>query len=279
MKKKFQVIVDSSSDMLKNHFNDENILFDVIPLTIHVGEKEFVDNESLDIPLMLKEMYAYEQKSTSSCPAVGKYEEAFLNAENTICITISGALSGSYNSACLAAELAREKGCNVHVVDSKQTSAGLLLIAEKSYELMKQDKPFAEIIKEVDNFRDNVSLLFVIDKFDNLIKNGRMSKMSGVIAGFLKIKPIATAIDGEIKLIEKKRTATMAMKRLIEMVSEKLNIDSNKDVVISHCFNENVALDIEKELKGKFNLKSIRVIPMRGLCSFYSLENAVIVTM
>lgn len=277
--RKFQIVVDSASDMLPNHFNNKDILLNIVPLTIHVGEKEFVDNESLDIPNMLKEMYDYPMKSTSSCPPVGKFEEMFLQAENTICITISGSISGTYNSACLAAEMAREKGCNVHVVDSKQTSGAMMLIAEKCYELMQENKTFEEIVSETEKYRDKKTLLFVLDKFDNLIKNGRMSKMSGVIAGFLKIKPIATTVEGEIKLIEKKRTTTMAIKRLMEIITEKLKSDDKADIVISHCFAEDVAAQIETEIKEKCKFKSLRVIAMRGLCSFYSLEQAVMICM
>ncbi len=196
--KKYQIVVDSSSDLLKDYIQDEKILFNVVPLTIKVGDKEFVDSEDLNIEEMLSAMHSYKDKSTSSCPATGSFEEMFKLAENTICITISSKLSGTYNSARLAGDMVDE---NVYVVDSKLTSGAMVLIVDKCYELMKQDLPFEEIKKQLDEFTSSTNLFFVLDKFDNLIKNGRMSKVAGIIAGVLKIKPIATGVEGDIKLV------------------------------------------------------------------------------
>ncbi len=274
--KKFQIVVDSSSDMLKEHFNDTDILLNIVPLSIHVGGKDFIDEPGLDIENMLSEMHAYKEKSTSSCPPVGKFEEMFNKAENTICITLSSKLSGTYNSARLAADMV---DTNVHVIDSKSTSGALVLIAEKCYELMKKDLPFDEIVKQTEQFSNDTELLFVLDSFDNLVKNGRISKVSGLLGSLLNIKPIATANEiGEISLVEKKRTTKAALNRLVDMIGEKVTNISERNVIIAHCFDLEVATEIKKLIIEKYNFISVRIQSMKGLCSFYALEKGIIVS-
>lgn len=274
--KKFQIVVDSSSDMLKEHFNDENILFNVVPLSIHVGGKDFIDEPGLNIEDMLKQMHALKEKSTSSCPSVGSFEEIFNKAENTICITLSSKLSGTFNAARLAADMVDK---NVVVIDSKSTSGALVLIAEKCYELMKQDLDFNQIVKQVEKFSEETELLFVLDSFDNLVKNGRISKVSGLLGSLLNIKPIATANEiGEITLVEKKRTTKAALNRLVEMIGETVNNISERNLIIAHCFDLEVANEIKKLILDKYNFISVRIQSMKGLCSFYALEKGIIVS-
>ncbi len=276
MKKKFQIVVDSSSDMLRDHFKDENILLNIVPLSIHVGENDFIDTPDLNIENMLETMHSYREKSTSSCPPVGAFEEMFMQAENTICITISSKLSGTFNSARLAADMV---DTNVHVIDSKATSGSIVLIAEKCYELMNQDLSFEDIIKQTEEFASKTKLLFVLDKFDNLVKNGRISKVSGLIGSLLNIKPIAEANDeGEISLVEKKRTTKAALKRLVEMIGEKVTNIPERNLIIAHCFDLETAKEIKDLILEKYKFISVRIQSMKGLCSFYALEKGIIVS-
>ncbi len=276
--KKFQIVVDSSSDMLNDHFGNSDILFNVVPLTINVDKQEFVDNNELDSQELLNAVYAFKGKSTSSCPSTGAFEEIFKQAEYTICITLSSVLSGTYNSARLAGDMVSESGHKVHVIDSKNTTGCILLVAEKAHELMMAGKEFKEVCDELDNFSSKLSLLFILRDFSNLIKNGRMSKFSGFIAGALKITPIATAVEGEIKVVEKKRTPAGAVKRLVEMIGEKVNDFNEREVIISHCFDLETANNIKEMIIEKYNFVSVRIKQMRGLASFYALEKGIIVS-
>ena len=127
---KYKIILDSSSDMNKDFIKDEEIGLEIVPLTIRVRDKEFVDEDKLDIDKMLEEMHSYSGKSTSSCPSPYNYFEACTGEYNFI-ITISYKLSGSYNSACLASKMIQDK--KVFVIDSKLTSGAMILIAKKYF--------------------------------------------------------------------------------------------------------------------------------------------------
>lgn len=277
--KKFQIVVDSSSDMINSHFkNDDNILFNVVPLTIHVDTKEFVDDETIDAKELLKEVYDFKGKSTSSCPSTGSFAEIFQQAENTICITLSAKLSGTFNSARLAADMVKEDGHNVHVIDTQNTAGCLILAAEYIHKLMSENLEFSDICDKADKYISQLSLLFILRDFSNLIKNGRMSKVSGFIAGALRITPIATAVEGEIKLIEKKRTPSSAVSRLVEMIGEKVTEFKDREVIISHCFDLETATTIKSLIIEKYKFLNVRLQQMRGLTSFYALDKGIIVS-
>ena len=179
---KYKIIVDSSSNLLSNYIKDDEIGFEVVPLTIRVGDNVFIDNDLLNIDKMLEVMEKSSSKSTSACPSPFEFENSIKEASNSIIITISSKLSGCYNSAVLASKSFENTDKNVLVLDSKATAGTMILLVDKAYELMKKDIPWDEFVKTMNEYRDSLELLFVLNKYDNLVKNGRMSKAVAFIA-------------------------------------------------------------------------------------------------
>jgi len=275
---KYKIVVDSSADLTKDYLNKEKeIGFGVIPLTIRVGDKEYVDDSSLDIATMLDDMKAFSGKSTSACPSPGSFLEEFDGEEFTICITITSKLSGTYNSACLAQKMAEEQGKKVYVIDSRGTSGMMALLVDKAVKLIKQNKSFEEVVSSLEAYNKGRNLLFVLQSFDNLIKNGRMKKLTALIASVLNIKPLCIASDGDIKIFEKIRSAKASLNRLTDVVGITNPNTEGETCIISHCYAEEEAKFVEEKLKEKYSFKEIIVRKMRGLCSFYALKKGVIV--
>lgn len=273
---KFKIIVDSSSDMTKNHFKDEEIGFEIIPLTINVNNHEFLDDENLDCKKMLDAMHNFNGKSTSSCPPPQKFIDA-CTADYNFIITITSKLSGTFNCANLAASSIINKKC--FVIDSKATSGSIALIAQKIYSLIKEEKEYDEICEKIIEYRNNNKLFFILDDFDNLIKNGRMSKFTAAIARIILIKPICIADNGEIKIYKKVRTRKTAITKMIDEIANLKNIDFTKrECIISHCLDYEEAKRIKDMLISKLPFKNVNVVPMKGLCSFYALEKGIIVS-
>ena len=133
---KYKIVVDSSSDLNFDYIKDDNIGFEVVPLTIDVDGVQFVDNKELDINLMLKTMHLSSGKPKTACPSSGYFNKAYNEAEYVICITMTSKLSGTYNSAYLGSNDCNSK---VHVIDSKATGGVMRLLVDKSYELMKKN--------------------------------------------------------------------------------------------------------------------------------------------
>lgn len=273
---KFKIVADSSCDLTKDYIQDREVGFDIAPLSILVNNNSYIDNENIDIQNMLEDISSTNTKATSSCPNPAEYIQKYADAENIFCVTISSKLSGSYNSACLAArECPNQK---ILVIDSKLTSGAMILIIDELYRLIKQGLSFEEISDAILQYRDERKLFFSLDKFDNLVKNGRINKAIAFIATILKIKPLLYGSEGEIKILQKVRTRKAVITRLIEYISE-LDIDFNqRECIITHCFDEEIATLIESHLKNSCSFRKIRILPMRGLCSFYALEKGIIVS-
>jgi len=272
---KYKIVVDSSSDLTNDYIKDEEIGFEVVPLTINVGERVFVDNDSLSVDEMLTAMHASKTKSTSACPSCGYFSESYNKADYTICITMTSKLSGTYNAAYLGSQDCSNK---VHVVDSKATGGVMQLLVDKAYELMKENLEFGEICDKLEEYKNGLNLFFVLDTFENLVKAGRMSKITAFIATALYIKPLCLAQEGVIEIYEKPRTRKGALNRLVESIAKKCTDTENRKCVIGHCKSYEDAKNLKEELEKRYKFKEVIINEMKGLCSYYALENGIIVS-
>lgn len=273
---KYQIIVDSCSDIDADYLDGSEIGLRIVPLKINVGEKEYVDEQGVDIEEMLKNLKTPKIKSSSACPAPEAFLKEFDKSEYTFVVTITQKLSGCYNSAMLAKNEYKSLS-HVHVIDSMAVSGTEILIVDKLVELIKSGLEFETIVSEIEKFRDNCTLFFVLQKFDNLVNNGRMSKIAGLIASTISLKPICKAVDGEIKIIKKIIGSKQLFPKLAMMIKEILNGDKDRKIIISHCNGENEAEELKYNLEKMCDAKNIKIIPMKALTSYYALEKGIIV--
>ena len=273
--KKFQILVDSASDLKNDYVNEDDIAFKVIPLTINVSDTEYVDSDDVDCEKMLKHMHE-SKKSSSACPAPQSFLQEFDNATYTFIISITSKLSGCYNAACVAKQSYTNPE-NVFVIDSKAVSGTEILLVDKLVKLIKSGLSFEEIQEKIISYRDGRSLYFILQKFDNLVNNGRMSKIAGLIASTLVIRPICIAHEGEIKIAKKIIGIKNCLSKLVQMICEKSKDYSQETLIITHCFAEKEATQIKEDIESKCNFKEIRILPMGALCSYYALEKGLII--
>ena len=274
---KFKIIVDSSSNLLNSYYQDKkDVAFKAVPLTIRIGQEEFIDNDELDVNRML-DVLRLNDGGQSSCPSPNDYLRELDEAEYSFIITITSKLSGSFNSACVARTMCKNPE-HVFVIDSKGTAGSIVLIAEKLFELIKENKEFSVITNEITAYRNSINLLFALDRFDNLVRNGRMSKLTAFIAEKIAIKPLCYADDGEIKIKEKIRTFRGVIKRMTHYIGKMCEDTTNKICIIAHTRNESAALELKKDIEENYHFKEVRVMENRGLCAFYALEGGLIVT-
>lgn len=274
---KFQIVVDSSADIKSYFYKSDLVSVKVVPLAININQEEFIDNDSLDTNVLLQKMSAYNGKQTTSCPAPSLFENHFKEAEYNFCITISSKLSGTYNAANVAKAIAEADGHNVHVFDSKAVSGVEKLMVEDIIRYIEAGKSYEEIIELVKP--ENYHLLFVLSSFDNLIKNGRMNKFTGIVASLLSIKPLFVAHEGEIKLLKKVRTLSRSLASLIDEIEIMApTINEGGKIIISHCNADSVVEKLKSDIEGRYKNALVEVIRMRGLTSFYAQENGIIVS-
>ena len=173
-----------------------------------------------------------------------------------------------------------DNNSKIHVIDSLSTSGSLIMLVDKAYELIKQGLEYEQICEQLDNYVKSITLLFVLDKFDNLVRNGRMSKLVAFVATSLSIKPICIGENGEIKIFKKVRSMKIALKSLVSDMASFINgADlSNRTCIVSCIYGDSVGQEIKKLIEETYPFKEVRLVDHKGLCAFYALENGLIVT-
>ena len=139
-------------------------------------------------------------------------------AEDIYVVTLSGNLSGSYNSAYLARSMYLEKNPDkkIHVFDSCSASCGETQIAFYISSLAEEGKSFEEIIPLAEQFRDDLTTYFVLDNLETLRKNGRLTGVKALVASTLSIKPIMAGDKGNIV----QRGQSVGMKKALRRMAE-----------------------------------------------------------
>ena len=272
--RKVKITADSSANLL--HL--ENVTFTSAPLKIIAGEREFVDSEALDLEGMLGFFDQYKGRSQTSCPNTSDWLEAFGDAEDVFCITITSGLSGSYNTACTAKEIYEEEhpGRRVFVIDSLSAGPELTLIAEKLETLIAQGMEFEEICTEIKKYQQKTGLVFMLESLKNFAANGRVSPAVAKLAGVLGIRVVGKASDeGTLEPIHKCRGVEKSLHAIVEHLKEN-GLSAGK-VQIAHCVNEPAAQKLREMLRTAFPRATVKIGINRGLCSYYAEKGGLLV--
>ena len=273
----YKIVADSSCDIDKDI--EERLNIELIPFNIKVDGKEFRDDKEIDLKDLVKNMLDSPNPIKTSCPSPGDFLEAYDKAKNIFVITIADKLSGTYNSAILAKEMALEKDPEkfIHVFDSKGASVTETLTALKIDELIKKGLSKEELVEETEKYIDEVQTYFISEDLSNLIKNGRISRTKGLIATVLNFKPIMGADkEGNIHLVENIRGSKKAFSRLVELIGESDKDFKDRILAISHASALEKALALKKSIEARYDFKDILIVETKGLSTGYVNHEGII---
>lgn len=278
----WQLIADSSCDLNAETFDTGEIPFATVPLKIIVGEREFVDLPGTDPREMLAASKRFPGPTTSACPSPHAFAEQFYKAAQSIVVTITSGLSGSYNCAVQAMNMVLDEHPEkkIHVVDSRSTAGSMVLILRRLRQLIEQGIAFEEIVSQIESYRDSMKIVFSLATFDNLVKNGRMSRAAGVFATALNIRAVATnTAEGVIEVIEKVRGEKRAIERMVALMGRYKEM-AGTPVVITHCNNLGAAERICELIKSTYGTRDsdITVLECACLTAFYAGEQGLLLS-
>ena len=276
---KWNIVTDSSCDLLPMSRKNGEIQISSVPFVISIGSQDFVDDENLDAQEMLQAMEREKSLSHTSCPSPNAWLSQFEKADYIIAITISSQLSGSMNSALVAKEMALEQNPKkkIAVIDSRSTGPELVLCVEEIEKLIRRGADFDDIVLHAMNFLKKTKVQFALSSFDNLIKSGRMSKVTGFLARALGMWGIGCGSEeGKIVMEGKTRGAKKAVKMLVQCMQEK-GFRGEK-AAISHCDNPALAEALKKGILEVWKNAEVEILPTRGLCSYYAERGGLIVS-
>ena len=264
---KRKIVADSSCDMWELNGVD----FAVAPMTISTDNKHYVDNQKLDVRLMSEDLAKYKGISHTACPSVGSWLDCYEGYDAGFVVTLTGSMSGTYNSAMTAKGIYEEENENVkvHVFDSLSTGPEMRLLIEKLKEMIEEDLPFEEIVEKGQDYLNHTRLFFALKSLHNFAMNGRVSKAVASAIGVLNISIFATASEeGTIQQISKCRGEKKVVKSMIEHL-ENAGYHGGK-VRISHADNLKLAHNVRDKILELYPHADIIVYPMGGLCTYYA---------
>ncbi len=253
---KIKIITDSSADLPKEIFDKLDIT--VLPLLINFGEDSYLDGVDIDRESMFERMRKNPEvfPNTAQVTPV-RFEEAFRKyldeGYKIICVNISSGMSGTYQSASLAKSMIDSD--DIYVVDSRNVTSGLALLAYRAAILRDAGKSFEEIIKDLEEKKSSISSSLCFECLDNLVKGGRIPKTVSVVTGVLGIKLILEVKDGLMSVKDKVRGGKKAAKRIIKDLEELGHLEGMPVVLIN--INNVEVFGIIKEYLEENNIEYI----------------------
>lgn len=271
---KIKIVTDSSANMLSL----KGVDFESAPLKIVTDSKEYVDDASLDIQVMVDELSAYKGRSGTACPGVGDYLAAFEGYDMVFCVTIISVLSGSYNAAMTAKQQYEEEhpGKKVFVLDSFSAGPEMKLQIEKIRDLILEGKDYDTICKEVTEYKEkHTSLVFCLESLRNLANNGRVSHAVAMIASIVGLRLVGDVCETGLHPTDKCRGEKKATAEIFRNM-KRLGYNGAK-VLIDHCYNEKAANALKEAVLAEFPGAKIIIEKTRGLCSFYAEKGGLMI--
>ena len=274
----FKIVVDSCCELPEKYASDPRV--ESVPLTIDVGGREVVDDETFDQKLFLKWIAECPTVAKSACPSPERYKQAFeADAFDVYVVTLSSKLSGSYNSAVLGRQMYLDSGKekNIYICDSEAAVCGEGNVAWKAFELAESGLPFAEVVTKLEAFRDENKTYFVLENLETLRKNGRLTGVKALVASTLSIKPVMSALKGDI--IQKGQAIGIkkALAKMVDIVISERPDSVASRLMIAHCNNLERAHEVKKMLEAKANYKEIIIVGTKGISTLYSNDGGVVI--
>ncbi len=264
---KRRIVVDSSSNLYRLAETD----FACVPLKIITAEQEYIDTADADAFGMAHALHSYKGRSSTSCPNVGDFLEAYRGADEVFVVTLTGTLSGCCNAARMAGEEYREEvpGAKVFVLDSLSTGPEMYLLALRLAALAGTGRSFDKICEEIVEYGRHTHLLFALESLNNLARNGRVKLTAAAVARVLGIRVIGRASpEGELGILCKTRGEHGALERIILEMKDKGY--AGGAVQIAHCDNEGAARRLQRMIKAIWPAAEPEILPCGSLCSYYA---------
>lgn len=217
-----RIITDSASDITVNPHPELTVL----PMIISFGEEEFRDGVDLTHRQFYERLIESHTLPVTSQITPTRFEEAFQTAvdagETVVVVTLSSKLSGTWQSAALAAQNFPGK---VYVVDSRNAAIGEMILVERALELADRGLSAQEIAGILEKEREDIRLVALLDTLEYLKRGGRISSSIALVGGLLSIKPVVTVRDGKVALLGKARGSRNGNNLLVQEIEKTAGID------------------------------------------------------
>lgn len=227
---KTRIIVDSTADLLPQVKDQVH----VVPLTVHFGEEEYVDGITIDHKTFYEKLVETDVHPTTSQATPAAFEEEFEKVkqagDSAVVITLSSKLSGTYQSAVIAAGDYE----NIYIVDSESVAIGGGILVECALQLLNEGKNAKEIAARLEEEKKKIVIVALVDTLEYLKRGGRVSKTVAFAGTLLNIKPVIAVIGGEILMLGKARGSKQGNNLLVQEIEKAGGVDFDKPVLLGY---------------------------------------------
>lgn len=273
---KTRIIVDSTADLMPEFKNRVH----TVPLTVRFGQKEYIDGVDLDHKTFYEKLIESDELPTTSQGTpdafVKEYEKVREAGEAAVVITLASTLSGTYQSAVIAAE----DYDNIYVVDSASVAMGSGILVELAFRMLDEGKTAEQIAMALEEEKKKVVIVALVETLEYLKKGGRVSKAVAFAGGLLNIKPVLSVTNGEINMLGKARGSKMGNNLLVQEIDKAGGIDFSKPVLLGYSGISDALLlkyieDSRHIWEG--NLKEVRYTTVGSVIGTHAGPGAVVV--
>ena len=275
----YKIVIDSCGELPEELKQDGH--YETVSLELEVDGCRIKDDSTFNQLDFLRRVKESLKGPKSSCPSPEQYMDAYEGeADHVYAVTLSGGLSGSYNSAVLGKNLYEEEHTDakkIYVFNSRSASIGETLIGMKIQEFEEAGYGFEEVVEKVEEYIQSMNTYFVLETLETLRKNGRLSNLKAFIANSLNIKPVmGSTKEGLICQLGQARGMNKALERMVKDMISKTKDCENRILAISHCNCPERAKAVKEKIEKIAKFKKIIIINTAGVSSMYANDGGVI---
>lgn len=223
-----RIIVDSTTELMPEYRDRVK----VIPLIVRFGEEEYLDGVTIDHKTFYEKLIESDVLPATSQANPDTFMKAFdeikAAGESAVVITLSSKLSGTYQSAVIAAEEYE----NIYVVDSGTVTIGSSILTELALKYLDEGMDARTVAEKLEEDKKKIHIVALVDTLEYLKKGGRISKTVAFAGTLLNIKPVISVTDGEINMLGKARGSKMGNNLLVQEIEKAGGIDFSKPVLL-----------------------------------------------
>jgi DegV family protein with EDD domain len=264
---KIKIITDSTADLSKEIYDKYDI--EVLPLLINFGEESYLDGVEINPNKVFERIEKDNILPTTAQVTPNRFIESYKKYLNEgykiISIHMSSAMSGTYQSACIAKETLETK--DIAVIDSQNVTAALGILVIKAAKLREKGYDIEQMEEELNNIKEKIKVSIYFDSLEYLVRGGRISKTVGIVGGILGIKLILEIKDGLMSVKDKIRGNKKSIKKIISDL-ERANLDEDVPVILIDVNN----IEIRGALKDYMKINNVKFVecPVGSSVSIHS---------
>lgn len=253
-----KIVTDSATDLPPEAVRDLGIT--VVPLSIHFGDRTYIDGKDIDTSGFYRLLKTEHVHPRTAQPPAGLFERAYRSiaagGDEIIAITLAASLSGTYNSAALAAQNVPE--ARVTLIDSRTASMATGSLVLRAARMAREGATVQEIEEKVRDMMRRLSVALLVDTLTYLQRGGRIGRASSMLGTMLNIKPILTVRDGEVAPLKRVRTRGKALQEMVSVAAAQ----PLEELYVLHAAAPEEAAAFAAMLRPVYDERPVPVLPL-----------------